>query len=377
MYGTKAYSELISSLYQASTEPERWESALKSVATLLNGHIAFTMPVGAGAHDGSDLHIHNLPVESFVAYGEHYYQYDLWSPPWLNQGLQALGSVYSGDQLVSRSEFKRSVWFNEFLRPLDIEHSLFASLSGGGANPIILAIDRPVGSEPFSGADHEQLRPLAKHFSRAMAISRQFSALQLQLEANDFALEKLDYAVLAIDFNAKLLHANALALRWLTYCGLSVAQGKLQAANDRQERNFSMMLLLAKQGISHSWRIESVLPGTSFKLKSLPMENTAQAQRLSDQLSNGKILLLISKHQPHPDPLRKFTERHRLTRQEARGLSGILSGLSAREIAEQNSVSYNTVRSQIASILQKTACKTQKALLHTLFAGQHKESGSS
>lgn len=368
MYGNKAYSELITGLYQAATEPKQWESALKSVATLLDGHIAFIMPVGAGAHDGSDLHIHNLPVESFVAYGEHYYQHDLWSPPWLSRRLHALGSVYSGDQLVSRAVFKRSVWFNEFLRPLDIEHSIFASLSDGGDNPVILAIDRPLGADAFSDTDRENLRRAASHFARALALARHFSSLQLALTANDAALENLNYGVLACDLDGRLLHANALALHWLKYCGLSADHGVLQATTERQRRDLAQMFSLAKQGIGHSWSVNNPPPSRSFNLKSLPLERTEQAQCLSQRMENGKVLLLITEQSPQADPFQQFAEHYRLTRQEAKVLSGMISGLSAREIAEQNAVTYNTVRSQIASILQKTACKTQRQLLHLVLA---------
>lgn len=364
MFGNKAYSELITGLYQAATEPKQWESTLKSVATLLDGHIAFTMPVGAGAHDGSDLHIYNLPVESFVAYGEHYYQHDLWSPPWLSRRLHALGSVYSGDQLVSRTVFIHSVWFNEFLRPLDIEHSIFASLSDGGDNPVILAIDRPVGANAFSNTDREKLRQTANHFARALALARHFSSLQLAITSNDAALENLNYALLACDLNGRLLHANTLALRWLTCCGLSTSHGVLQAADNRQRRDVAQMFALAKQGIGHSWSISKPAQNRSFKLKSLPLERTESAQCLSHRIENGKVLLLITEQPPQSNSFEQFAERYRLTHQEAKVLSGMVAGLSAREIAEQNAVSYNTVRSQIASILHKTDCRTQRQLLH-------------
>jgi hypothetical protein len=140
----EAVLELIAALYKAAVEPGEWSKVLKSIAHLFHGHAAFTMTVGAGAHDEPGLHFYNLPIESFVAYGEHYYQHDLWSPSWISQGPHYFGSVYSGDQLVEEESFKSSVWFNEFLRPLDIEHSLFASLSEDTHSPAILVIDRPL-----------------------------------------------------------------------------------------------------------------------------------------------------------------------------------------------------------------------------------------
>ena len=149
MINDEIYHDLIATLYRAATHPELWPDTLERLAALWKGHAAFTMTVGSGAHQSEDLLIYNLPVVSFVLYGDYYYQHDLWSPPWIQNGMHELGKVYSGEQLIKRSAFLKSIWFNDFLKPFDIEHSLFASLSGLSPKPSILVCNGQVKQDTF------------------------------------------------------------------------------------------------------------------------------------------------------------------------------------------------------------------------------------
>jgi len=355
---------LIAKLYGAAMQPDDWPMVLASIAHLFDGHAAFTMTVGAGAHDSPDLNIYNLPIESFVAYGEHYFQHDLWSPPWISQGLHGVGSVYSGDQLVDEKTFRRSVWFNEFLSPLDIEHSLFASLSDGSPKPAILVIDRPLGSKPFTTYDRTKLRPLADHFSKALAISRQFQILNAGIEAHEEAIASLKLGIVSINYNAKILYANTLASFWLNNeKDLGVKAGVLHAKSPESNQQLAFMLASAKQGLSHSWKMRRESPKPSLIIKSLPIGKLETGVELCDTFQNGKILLLLTEESVATDSYELFAKRYRLTRQESKVLQGIVEGLSLKEIAQKHHVSHNTVRTQIAKLLEKTYCKRQRDLI--------------
>ena len=58
-----------------------------------------------------------------------------------------------------------------------------------------------------------------------------------------------------------------------------------------------------------------------------------------------------------------FGRQHRLTPAESNVLRELLSGLPPRTIAERNGVALSTVRTHIASILDKTASRNVRQLL--------------
>jgi|GEM_PF-1564201 len=360
---------LIVAIYLAATEPAEWDNVLGDITRLFDGHAAFTMRVGIGAHDSPSLYLYNLPFEAFVAYGEHFYQHDLWSPAWIKAGLHDLGNVYTDDQLVGRKEFRRSIWFNDYLKKLDIEHSLFASLSEATPTPSILAIDRPLGSEPFTQADMERLRPIAHHLAQALEITRKFQALQDGIQANEQFVESLNQGILSINLKGKVLYANGFAIDVLVnQSGLTVNNGVLCGINESINQALAMLLALAKQGVGHSFVITRPSK-PALKIDSVPMADNAASVLLPESQAGKVVLLLSNETDPQTDAYGLFAKQHRLTPQETKVLQGIIEGYCLKDIAEHHGVSFNTVRSQLASVMQKTYCKRQKDLVRLFLAG--------
>ncbi len=360
---------LIAAIYRASTEPTEWNNVLSDITRLFNGHAAFTMRVGIGAHDSPSLYMYNLPLEAFVAYGEHYYQHDLWSPAWIKAGLHNLGNVYTDDQLVGRDEFCRSIWFNDYLKKLDIEHSLFASLSETSPTPSILAIDRPLGSEPFTKADMERLRPIATHLAQALDISRKFQALQDGIQAHELFVETLNRGILSINLKGKVLYANGFALDVLiNQAGLTVSNGLLCGINESTNQALAKLLSLANDGIGHSFVI-TIPSKPPLKIDSVPMVDNAAAFLLPESQAGKVVLLLSNECGTQHDVYGQFAKKHQLSPQETKVLQGIVEGFVLKEIADRHDVSINTVRTQLKNVMQKTYCKRQKDLVRLFLTG--------
>jgi hypothetical protein len=133
--------------------------------------------------------------------------------------------------LVDDATLKRSVWFNEFLQPLNIGQSTFAALSDARLNPSILVIDRPLGSAPFSKSDRDCMASILSHFTRALAISSQLQILKDGIDTHETAVNTLKVGIISITPNAKVLYAKDLALTWFNQPeGLMIKQGFLCSA---------------------------------------------------------------------------------------------------------------------------------------------------
>lgn len=370
MYQDDSYHDLIAALYHTATEPAEWNKALASIATLFNGHAVFAMTVGEATPDDPAFLSFNISVETLVLYKEYYYQHDLWSPAWIQQGLHRLGNASTGTQLVERSMFLRSVWFNEFLRERDIEHSLFASLSDGSSKPLILAIDRPLGSEPFSGGDIERLRPIARHFTQALTLGRQFQALSDGIKAHEHYCKRSQRGLLSLDMQGKLLYANEFAEALLARKdGLSVTNGVLRAVTEQGGRALAYLLALAKQGMGASLIIDRPPPRPALKLQALLLAEENSPSFLPGPSAAARHTLLLLLNDEADTRQDGYARQYQLTRQESKVLQALVSGLTLKDIAERHAVSINTVRSQLAGVMQKTGCKRQKDLVRLFFCG--------
>jgi DNA-binding CsgD family transcriptional regulator len=204
-----------------------------------------------------------------------------------------------------------------------------------------------------------------------LEITRQFQTLKAGIEAHEQAVSCLNFGILSINLNAQLLYANELALSWIKNTdGLIIKKGCLHAASPEQDQQLATMMTWAKKGIGHSWKVTRLTLSPPIVIKCLPLGISETTEKLSKECHNGKILLLLSEESISTNPMEQFAKQYRLTRQEIKVLQGLAEGLSAKEIAERNHVSHNTVRTQLAILLQKTSCKTQKRLIHLLITNK-------
>jgi len=66
-------------------------------------------------------------------------------------------------------------------------------------------------------------------------------------------------------------------------------------------------------------------------------------------------------------PLHRLADLYGLTPAESRVAQKLMAGLSTQEVADQNAVSINTVRTQVKSLLSKTDCRRQSQLVRLLY----------
>jgi hypothetical protein len=88
------------------------------MATLLNGSVTAIFSPCRGAHEIPTNITYNIPDGAMADYGAHYYQHDLWISHWLTRGFHVPGKVVTNEQIVEERLYKRSTWFNEYLKPL-------------------------------------------------------------------------------------------------------------------------------------------------------------------------------------------------------------------------------------------------------------------
>ena len=243
-------------------------------------------------------------------------------------------------------------------------------MSGLSPKPSILVIDRPLGAEPFTVEDIKRLRPIAQHLAQALELSHQFHALNNALSAYQQQAATLRKGVLLLAADGKILFANAFAEQLLAaQLDLTVANGRLSGITADARHRIKQLLMLAKLGRGSELSLKRTAPYRTLTLHTLVRDPNHDVNGLPNQ-SQGQLVVILSEAEER-NPLLIQAQTYRLSTQELKIWQMLVEGSDLKTIAETHQVSINTVRTQLASIFQKTDCKRQKDLVRLYFTLQN------
>lgn len=132
---------------------------------------------------------------------------------WYWEMIHALptGVVAPNSAIVSDSEFTRSTFYNEGIRPIGAFHGMLVSPLRTARRTVYLMAGRLLGREDFDGEDVAALRTLVPHFVTALRTGARIAAADLQSKAVEAALDRLNAGVILVDATAKIVFANRVA----------------------------------------------------------------------------------------------------------------------------------------------------------------------
>lgn len=391
MEDDETFDKLIGVLYETAMEPARWTEALEMV-TVLTGAVGahlFVQDKASGAIVESLFGGESISEQNTGEYISHYMHID----PRVNSDMMQGAVVnewractpYFDRKFVSGNEF-----FQDFLIPNGVRYSLGAHVDDDGKQLALLGLHRSQKQSPFAKREHQLAQRLGSHIQRALRMYRLTKQLQTQAALSHYALNMLGGMFFVVDGENRVLYTSVEAEQacifehsTLSYrfgrlsCREPATASALSAAITRATSEpavgefIDMPGSIARQILVNP--LKASLATTGYWQRPLALvlikENheSACAETLDTDRANPDFLPETDSKR---DALQRFAASHRLTSRETEVLSGLLKGHSTREIADVNNVGYNTVRTQVASLLQKTGCKRQTDLLRLFLAGQ-------
>lgn len=174
-------------------------------------------------------------------------------------------------------------------------------------------------------------------------------------------VEAIGYPLMVLDSLQRPIHANAPG--WSVFDGDGVLQlrdGRVVASDAMQQASWALAVSDCMAG--------------GQRLLMLGDESAAVPVAISAlgnayPMTIGSVLVVLGRSMPYLMPaVLAFSERYGLTPAEIRVTSALLRGESPDDVAALNQLSVHTVRTQIRSVLEKTGCTSQRALLLRLSA---------
>jgi DNA-binding CsgD family transcriptional regulator len=281
--------------------------------------------------------------------------------PWMKGATtRPLGLVVSDQYMVGRKDLRRTEFYNDWLRPQNIEGCIGVTLYREGSHNSFLAI-----TTPHANAHEEKgvMRTLARIVPDMRRVFRHYRQSGSPTpSAGEVAAPNL--GVLSIGIDRKVKSMNELAARIFDKTPL--------LSTDPQGR-FNSSDVGFVEWIDHClklWGWPHITPPVrSFLLGNapdLPMRVTVIPTHIdqAERYFRGPECHLVIEPPPSRTlSINQVQAFYGLTRAEARVCVCLAAGATPSEIAERHGVGIETVRSQLKSAYQKTGMSKQSDLV--------------
>jgi len=371
-----AFQRLVVPLSRAPLQPELWNVFLRELSVACG--------VGKGALIAHDLAANEHLIlassgdevaESVALYESHYCQFDEWTARCPKRG--PLDRFFRGEELWPEESMRRSVFYNEFLKPFGTRQMVcFATFDKAGVADA-LSLYRGPQEEDFSAETLAMLALLVPHLETALCTRRRLAGLESRVSDLEGALDRVSSAMILLDGKGRCLLANRAARAILDQrSGLSLERSLLAARGAGESaRSREAIAVAIATGEGKCTRAAGAVtvsrPGRRplhVVVAPFRSEWPSLGHSLGEAMPRrtAAIVFLHDPEQKAALPSETLRLLFGLTPAEARLALAMLDGQSLAEAADLHRVGRETVRSQMKAVLQKTGARRQPELVRLL-----------
>jgi DNA-binding CsgD family transcriptional regulator len=357
--------EAILQIHRAPLESQGWHSVIETLMDLCAAEKALMLTVDQTAAGRPWERSTNFDANTLREYAAH----------WANQDLLYLGAakrdrvrpgvVSTDQQLIDRTEYLSSAYFNEFLKPHNIEPQLNVCLSGStpefGIGAAAITLYRGVGKETFD-EEAAVLRRLAPHLVQAARTTWHIESLAIVEPVYRRALDEVRVPLFAIDLAGKLSLMNSAgeelirSKRWISVTGNVLGPSRRLIASDVLRQGLARLRagkgssFLLTEGASHEQAV----------VTTVPLGRASPLQVVRKAIAG---FIWIVPCVADSNSVKSLKQLFQLTAAETRLLQLLVNGETVSDAANKLQVSLNTARTQLKAIFRKTGRRTQGQLL--------------
>lgn len=194
---------LIGLVYDAALDPARWSEVMTQLAQVYEGR-AVLFAEDARTPGASVFGAGLFEDDYLQSYQEHYTATNIWTP--LIEPL-ATGRTFDA-RIVPADEFERSEWYNDWLKPQDLYHSIGFVVANEDGLQTRMSVLRPRRAGSYGEDEMRAWRMLGGHVQRAFQIHRQLFVAKLERDTAREGLDRLGIAAYVVDADGRILSMN-------------------------------------------------------------------------------------------------------------------------------------------------------------------------
>jgi DNA-binding CsgD family transcriptional regulator len=276
--------------------------------------------------------------------------------------------------MCSRKALLGSEWYADYCRPLGISQAIGATIHKGSVVSSNIAIMGPAGRPDFDRDDMALLEALMPHMQRALRVHMHMADSDLRQRELTDALEHMTVGVILVTDGARVLFMNRAARSMIDRRdGLQVDATGLRALRLRDTATLRAHIA----GAAKKTARRGTLSGGVFRLPRpygrSALEIVVSPVSTGETWCSGeRAVAAVYITDPGLIPQRPeaiMSTMYGLTPAEAKVAALIVRGISGRRAADKLEVSYNTIKTHLKRVFEKTGTKNQGALIRLIVAG--------
>lgn len=342
-------AQLLSSIYEASTDPARWADVAHAVTRWVGGAIPSLQARRLGPNPQTFLITSGVPASFYQSYVNHYAMHD---PHLVHVERLDVGRAHLSREVIPDAEYLASTFYNEWCRPMSVRDVQGAVLLRNRRWAVTFAVGHD--EVPLDHASLARLNAVVPHMTRALRLGFRFDepsanhdCLQAMAQENLVGWLKLDRSLTVIDHD-----------RWPDECSLtslthviSLHRGALFAVNAEDHEHLQSLILRAIEGRTGTLTIR----GTARPLRLVAVPSSPAFPFSNERCAT--LVYALPEQAPDdprveslPPSLRKVADALR-------------RGLSDKEIAHELGLTLSTARTYVARVMARLHVKDRRALI--------------
>lgn len=340
-------NEILDLTYEAVVRPQAWGEVGERASHIFGGAVA----ICRHGPQGSDMLAYTGDVEQALTYQAYYDRFD-----------RPLSHLLAGPTLdvttTDETPDVPDVFRHDYLNRFGHQHLMYGRAPVRQRGDLVVGVSRSARRGGFDAGERRTALFLARHLSRAAAVTQAAGALLADLNALEQALEHQGIAVLIVDADGHVRSRNIEAdrlvrcgelrlvherLRWPDVPTDGALRRAIAAATDRSRRVASC---LRARGAS----------GAELEIDVVPLREAQGA-------------LLLVKPPPCRPRAPRLARAYGLTPAESRLLLALSEGERLAAYAEQAGIALSTAKTHLRALFEKTGVNRQADLVR-LAAGR-------
>jgi len=352
---------LLDALYDAAVDPTHWADFLNHLTRAVGGESAALVLHDFENVSSSVAEQVGLSSEGTRLYAQHYYKLDVWTAKARESGKSVLTTT--SEQLCPWSEFRRTEYYNDFLRPPGIALGVFSLITVSYAHISSLSVYRGRNGE-FSHPDLEIVEFLNPHVRRAFRVHSEVGRLRSAANGWNAALNAISTPVFLLGLSSRVIGMNdAAALLVSKSDGLLITKSGISAERASEAHQLRQVVKTATAASSNTSKPAAVKvtrrSGSPLNLLISPAPSYVEPE------TDRKVIALLFVSDPDQRPLPAASVLqmlYGLTAAESRLALHLANGQDLHGICDEVSITYATARAHLRNIFQKLGIRRQAEL---------------
>ncbi len=368
----KDYNETVEQIYQASLDVSLWPQTLEKVASVLQAEQGILRAINRDTLDVLQTHRYNKDP----CWDEPYSQYFKNIDPWLNLFLEASETFYTcTHHLISDKDYERTELYSDFVTPRNMHYGIGGLIKYSPGHDAYLIFHRGRKKTGFEQDKIETIRLLGTHIQQALLVGEKTRQLDFENQLLQDVFDQISYPMLLVSPIGEILFINQQAENMIENLShLSIRNNRLKLLNSQDNESFYKLIFhatdsLTKQSSRQGGAMNSLYSEDLSRLFILVNPISPDLVNISSSMMNCAMVILDSDQIRNKYPCELLKGLYGLTPAEARLVECLCEGLSLEQIAEQFSLSRNTLKSQLRSCFHKIGVDRQQDIVNIVSSG--------